>query len=463
MKIAIVASEVVPFSKTGGLADVAGALPKFLEKRGHEVCVFTPLYKAVWDKFHPTRTNHRISVPVGSDLVQGEVWRETLPDSNVTVYFIGNDNYFYRDGLYGDEKGDYSDNCSRFVFFSRGVLEAIKALNLKPDLINSNDWQSGLIPVYAKIADFDDPSIRKAAHVFTIHNLAYQGLFWHWDIPLTNIGWEHFNYKELEFYGKVNFMKGGIVFADTITTVSPTYAKEIQADEESGAGLDGVLRDRGADVVGILNGIDYSVWNPEIDDLIPKKYSLDKPKGKAECKAELQKYAGLPAQPNVPLVGTISRLVDQKGFDLIAEIIDPLMQEEMQFVLLGTGLEKYHALFTEIVRRYPDKAAAFLKFDNKLAHMIEAGSDMFLMPSHYEPCGLNQMYSLKYGTVPVVRATGGLADTITDATPENAGRRPRQRLFVRAVRERGAPGHAPARDLGLRRPQALVAPGRDRA
>jgi starch synthase len=424
MKIAFVSSEVVPFSKTGGLADVAGALPKFLEKRGHEVIVFTPLYKMVWDKFQPSRTKGRISVPVGSDSVAGEIWKDKLPDSNVTVYFIANDAYFYRDGLYGEKKGsdyqDYSDNCSRFVFFSRGVLDALKVLGFKPDVIHSNDWQAGLVPVYAKAANGTEPAVARAANVYTIHNLNYQGLFWHWDIPLTNIGWEHFNYKELEFYGKINFMKGAIVFSDTITTVSPTYAREIQTPE-MGAGLEGVLKERGADLVGILNGIDYSVWNPEIDDLLPAKYSVEDMAGKAQCKAQLQKEAGLAVRPDVPLIGAISRLVDDKGFDLVAAIVDQLMQERMQLVVLGTGLEKYHKLFEDIARKYPDKAAAFIKFDNRLAHLIEAGSDMFLMPSRMEPCGLNQMFSLRYGTVPIVRATGGLADTVTDATPEAAG------------------------------------------
>jgi len=418
MKIVYVASEVVPFSKTGGLADVAGALPKFLKKRGHDVVVFTPLYKQVWDKFHPTKTAHRISVPVGSDLIAGEIWKDTLPDSDVPVYLIGNDAYFYRDGLYGNAKGDYSDNCSRFVFFSRGVLEAIRVLGLKPDVINSNDWQAGLIPVYSEIAYANDPAISRVVNVYTIHNMAYQGLFWHWDIPLTNIGWEHFNYKELEFYGKVNFMKGGIVFADAITTVSPTYAEEIQSNEEFGAGLEGVLRERTKDIFGILNGIDYSVWNPEVDDLVPAKFSPESLEGKAVCKAALQKESGLAVKPDVPLIGMITRLVDQKGLDLVAEVIDKMMGENLQLVILGTGLEKYHKLLLDTAGKYPEKASLSLKFDNRFAHLIEAGSDMFLMPSRYEPCGLNQMYSLKYGTVPVVRATGGLADTIADATRE---------------------------------------------
>ncbi len=419
MKIAFVSSEVVPFSKTGGLADVAGALPKFLAQLGHEVTIFTPLYRAVKTGFKPRKSRRLISVPVGSERVRGELYTGTLPESDVKVVFISNKKYFDREGLYGDAAGDYPDNCSRFVFFSRGVLEAIKALEIEADIIHSNDWQAGLIPVYCRVGYAPEDAVSSAANIFTIHNMAYQGLFWHWDIPLTNIGWEHFNYRELEFYGKINFLKGGIVFADTITTVSPTYAKEIQSDEELGAGLDGVLSDRSEDVFGVINGIDYTVWNPEIDDLIPAKFSIDDLSGKAVCKSALQEAAGLPVRSDVPVVGMISRLADQKGLDLIADGIDEMMREDIQFVLLGTGLEKYHVLFRQVAKRHPKKAGIFLKFDNRLAHMIEAGSDMFLMPSRYEPCGLNQMFSLKYGTVPVVRETGGLADTITDATEAN--------------------------------------------
>jgi len=415
MKIAFVSSEVVPFSKTGGLADISGALPKFLEKLGHKVSVFTPLYKAVKDKFRPRKTGRAVSVPVGTDLVKGEIWQGTLPDSKVPVYFISHDAYYYRDGLYGDAKGDYSDNCSRFVFFSRAVIEAIRALGLEPDVIHSNDWQAGLIPVYSKLAYAGDAGISRAANVYTIHNLGYQGLFWHWDMPIINIGWEHFNYKELEFFNKINLVKGGIVFSDTITTVSPTYAKEIQSDEELGAGLRGVLKERTKDLVGILNGIDYAEWSPEVDALIPSKYSLAGMSGKAICKKELQGEANFLKKPAVPLIGMITRLVDQKGLDLLAAVAEQLMAEDLQLVVLGTGLEKYHKLLTQIAAKYPKKAAAFLKFDNRLAHWIEAGADIFLMPSRYEPSGLNQLYSLKYGTVPVVRATGGLADTITDA------------------------------------------------
>ncbi len=418
MKIAFVSSEVVPFSKTGGLADVSGALPKYLAALGHKVAVFTPLYRQVRDKFKLVKSKQTVSVPVGAETVTGEIWKGAFPGTKVPVYFIGNDTYFDRDGLYGDAKGDYEDNLSRFVFFSRAVLEALKALKFKPDVIHSNDWQSGLVPIYCKVVYNDDPFISQAANVYTVHNLAYQGLFWHWDLPLVNIGWEHFNYRELEFFGKINFMKGGVVFADMVTTVSATYAKEIQSDEELGAGLQGVLTERAENLRGILNGIDYADWDPATDNFLTAKYSVGKLGGKAECKAALQKESGLAEKPRTALVAMITRLVDQKGLDLVAAIIDEMMKEDLQLVVLGTGLEKYHVLLTEMAQKYPRKCALFLKFDNALAHRIEAGADMFLMPSRYEPCGLNQMYSLKYGTVPVVRATGGLADTVTDATPE---------------------------------------------
>jgi starch synthase len=421
MRIAFVSSEVVPYSKTGGLADVSGALPKFLASLGHDVAVFTPLYKEVREKEKSPlkKLAKTVSVPVGPDLFTAHIWTSTLPDSKVPVYFIAYDPFFNREGLYGDAKGDYTDNCSRFVLFSRAVLEALKALNFKADIIHSNDWQSGLVPIYSRLVYASDPAIGKAANVYTVHNLAYQGKFWHWDMPLLNLGWEHFNYKELEFFGNINFMKGGIVFADTITTVSPTYAKEIQEDEELGAGLQGVLKGRTKDVAGILNGIDDSDWSPEKDALIAKRYSASDVSGKADCKKALQKEAGLAQKPRVPLIGMITRLVDQKGLDIIAEAIGEMMKEDLQMVVLGTGLEKYHKLLTEIAAKYPKKCAVFLKFDNRLAHAIEAGADMFLMPSRYEPCGLNQLYSLKYGTVPIVRATGGLADTVTDTTEES--------------------------------------------
>ena len=414
MHILFATPEAAPFAKTGGLADVSGALPRHLHDLGHNVAVIMPYFKMVRDSGASVQpTGDEFSVPVGQVPRKATLLRSHLPGSDTPVFFIQHDPYFDRDGLYTEQGLDFKDNCERFVFFSRAILEAAKRIFDTLDVVHCNDWQTALAPVYMKTLYADDPLIGKAASVLSIHNLAYQGLFWHWDMRLTGLDWSLFNWKQLEYFGKLNVLKGGIAFADSISTVSKRYAQEIQTSE-FGVGLDPVIRTRAADLYGILNGIDYGVWNPETDKLLPAHYSPSDLAGKAACKAELQKRCGLPQRPDVPLMGAVSRLDKQKGFDLLADIIDDLMQEDVQFVLLGTGDPKYHAIFETIKLDYPQKAGINLAFNNALAHLIEAGSDMFLMPSRYEPCGLNQMYSLKYGSVPVVRATGGLADTITD-------------------------------------------------
>lgn len=419
MRIILVSSEVVPFAKTGGLADVSGALPGALSQLGHEVCVFLPLYRHVADgakagKFDLQATGIEVSFLVSGGTQKGMVHKSAFPGTSVSVYLIEHDQHFNRSELYGEAGTTYHDNAARFAFFSRAVLEAAKRLELEPDLFHLNDWQTALIAVYLKTIYADDP-IAKAASLLTIHNLGYQGLFESADFNMTGLHWELFNWRQLEFHDKVNFLKGGIVFADLISTVSKRYAQEIQT-REHGMGLESVLVERSADLFGILNGVDYSNWNPATDKLIGANYSPEDLSGKAACKAELQKINHLPQRPDVPLIGVVSRLADQKGFDILAEGIEEIMKLDVQLVVLGTGQQKYHELFKEIGDRYPDKTGINIRYDNKLAHMIEAGSDMFLMPSRYEPCGLNQMYSLKYGTVPVVRATGGLADTITDCS-----------------------------------------------
>ena len=418
MKAILVSSEVVPFAKTGGLADVAGALPLAISRLGHEVSVFMPLYRHVLDRkpdLEPTGVE--LSFPIFHRNQKGVVWEGRFPGTDVPVYFIEHDRYFYRRELYSDAEGGYPDNSERFAFFSRAVLEAVTALGLEPDVFHLNDWQTALIAVYLKTTHADDPVLGRAASLLTIHNLAYQGLFPQWEMNMTGLDWELYNWQHLEFYGKVNYLKGGISFADLLNTVSKKYAQEIQT-EEFGCGLENVLTHRASELFGVLNGVDYENWNPETDKLIPANYSPGKMAGKAKCKAELQKMHDLPLKPNMPLVGIVSRLADQKGFDILGKAIQDIMELDMQLVVLGTGQQEYHDLFTEIGGEYPDKTGINIKYDNKLAHMIEAGSDMFLMPSRYEPCGLNQMYSLKYGTVPVVRSTGGLADTITDCTEE---------------------------------------------
>ncbi|MEW6357803.1 MAG: glycogen synthase GlgA [Planctomycetota bacterium] len=417
MNILIASSEVAPFAKTGGLADVAGSIPKPLSKLGHDVAVVMPLYRVVHKNCAGiASTGETVKIPVGQETVSASIMKSTIPKSRAPIYFIDCPRYFDRDELYGPKGDDYPDNAARFVFFSRAVLETIKALRLKVDILHCHDWQTALIPVYLKTLYQHEPALKEIGSLFTIHNLAYQGLFWHWDMKLTGLPWNLFNWEELEFYGKLNFMKGGLVFADILNTVSKTYAGEIQTTDDFGKGLERVLSHRSEDLYGIVNGVDYDVWNPADDPLIPARYSPDKLAGKAKCKRALQEKNGLACR-DVPLIGMIGRLDPQKGWDLIEEIIDDLMARDLQLVVLGTGMERYHKLLGRIAEAYSHKVGVNLTFDNALAHQIEAGADMFLMPSHYEPCGLNQLYSLKYGAAPIVRRTGGLADTISDCTP----------------------------------------------
>jgi len=412
MKILLASSEMVPFSKTGGLADVAGALSKALGMLGHEVCAVVPLHKVTKDKgFAVEDIDCTFSVPMSDREEFGEIFKTKL--GNVTVYFIGKEAYYGRDHLYGTPKGDYADNAERFIFFSKAVLELCNVLDFEPDVIHCNDWQAGLIPIYLNTLLKDEPNFRSVASIFTIHNIGYQGLFWHLDMHLTNLPWDLFNPEGIEYYGKINLLKAGIVGADVVNTVSPRYAREIQT-KEFGCGMEGILRKRADRLYGVLNGVDYEEWKPETDKYIAMRYGPSNLAGKAVCKKDLLEQYGLPVLDDTPLLGIISRLADQKGFDILAPIIDRIVERDYQLVLLGTGEEKYHELFTDIAKKYPQRVGVKLAFSNELAHKIEAGADIFLMPSRYEPCGLNQMYSLKYGTVPLVRATGGLDDTIID-------------------------------------------------
>lgn len=420
MKILFVSSEVVPFSKTGGLADVAGALPKALSKMGHDVRIITPKYRMTDEKeFGLVTILDEINCHFHHETLSGEILRGNLPDSSIPVYFVKYDPMFDRDGLYTEEGLDYQDNGQRFAFFCMASLWALRAMNWKPDVIHCNDWQTSLIPTYmAHHPDLRSDDFYKGIRVlYTIHNLAYQGNFDRDILNRIGLGWEVYTIDGLEFYGDINLMKAGIVFSDEITTVSEQYAKEIQT-VEYGCGLDGVLRHRSEHLTGIMNGIDYNVWNPETDDLIPSNFSEKNMGGKTRCKKALQKKCGLPVDKDTPVIGMISRLADQKGFDLISDIIHELFEMNVQFVLLGTGDPKYHHIFKRIDEMYPNKSGINITFDNKLAHEIEAGADMFLMPSRFEPCGLNQLYSMKYGTVPIVRKTGGLADSVVDCTSQ---------------------------------------------
>ncbi len=420
MHVVFVASEAVPFAKTGGLGDVIGALPRAIECEGHTATVFLPCYRrarAAGVPLSPTAVSLRI--PIGDRIIEGSVLESQLPGSGVKVYLIDQPHYFDRDGLYGNEGKDYDDNCERFVFFNRAVLEAILALEIRPDVLHCNDWQAGLIPVYLKTLYQRWDALAAAGSLLTIHNLAYRGIFWHWDMGLTGLDWGLFNWRQLEFYGQICFMKAGLVFADMLSAVSPTYAREIQTPRY-GWGLDGILRERQADLRGIVNGIAAEVWSPSREPMLARNYdAATAPEGKAACKTWLQRRAGLPERGDVPLFAQIGRLDSQKGWDLLAQVAERLLELDVQLVVLGEGDRKYHALLESLARRYPEKCWAYLGFSDDLAHQIEAGADLFLMPSLFEPCGLNQLYSLAHGTVPIVRSTGGLADTVIDANREN--------------------------------------------
>ncbi len=419
MKVLIVSSEIIPYAKTGGLADVTGTLPKVLRGLGIEADCILPKYGLVKDEqYQIVPTSVEVKVPMGHREERGRILQRN-EESGVITYFVENGRYFDREFLYATKDGDYVDNAERFIYFSRAVLEFLVNSGKKYDVIHCNDWQTGLIPVYLKTIYSGFDVFAETATVCTVHNLGYQGLFWSHDMPLTGLGWEMFTPKALEFYGKINFLKGGLVFADVISTVSQTYSREIQK-EEFGFGLDGVLFEREKDLYGILNGVDYEVWNPVDCSHLKANYSWENRRGKKECKKELLEIYGFSSDTDTPVIGIISRLVAQKGFDILQEIGGKLAALDVKFVILGTGERKYEEFFDEIAKKYPEKCGVKIAYDDALAHKIEGGADMFLMPSRYEPCGLNQIYSLKYGTVPIVRATGGLADTVIDVD-ENPG------------------------------------------
>jgi starch synthase len=421
VRILLATTEAVPFAKTGGLADVCGALPSEIEGLGHEIVVVMPAFKQIYAsgvEIH--QTDVELNIPVGGRTVTGGVLKGKLPGSDVTVYFVDQKDYYDREGLYQEDGKDYRDNCERFVFFCRAALELIDLLDLKTDLVHCNDWQTALIPAYLKTLYADRPGYRQIHSVLTIHNLAYQGVFWHWDMLLTGMDWRYFNWRQMEFYGQLNLLKSGIAFADSVSTVSPRYAEEIRT-AELGCGLEEILRHRGESLVGILNGVDTRIWNPAEDPFLATPYNVENWKaGKADAKARLQSQLGLANNERAPLLGFVGRLAEQKGMELILETMERWTRTgDAQWVILGTGDPRYHQELSQFAARYSDKVSVVLGFNNELAHKIEAAADIFLMPSRYEPCGLNQMYSLLYGTVPVVHQTGGLADTIVPATMEN--------------------------------------------
>jgi starch synthase len=420
MKVLMVTSEMAPLAKTGGLADVLEALPKALVERGHEVAVAIPFYGRI-TKILQTNDLH-LSLPMPQLVVDLPVARRGLAVwstviDGVTVYLFEDQPLFHRPQLYAENGREYPDNGLRFAYFCKAVLWAIKGLDWWPDVIHCHDWQAALVPIFLRYDDsfLGDDAYRRLRVLLTIHNLSFQGIYPAHTVPQIGLPPAAMNLDALEYWGNVNLLKGALLFSDWLTTVSPTYAREIQTPE-FGCGLHGVIAARAGRLTGILNGIDADGWNPATDPLIPTHYDRRKLDGKAVCKRRLQERLGLTVRPDTPLMGIVSRLSDQKGFDLLIEVLPEFLTGDAQLALLGTGDDKYHAAFKKLAADHPGKVGLLLGFDNTLAHQIEAGADLFLMPSAFEPCGLNQMYSLRYGTPPVVRRTGGLADTIIDTS-----------------------------------------------
>jgi starch synthase len=409
MHIAFVASEGVPYSKTGGLADVVGALPRALAALGHQVSVYLPRYRQT-KLADPATVVRSITIPFDDQYRFASVVAGAN-QGGVRSYFVEYPPYFDRDALYGTPAGDYPDNAERYALFCRAVLEATKILGV-PQIFHCHDWQSALVPVLLRTVYAEDPAFRDVGTVFTIHNMGYQGLFPPETLPLLMLPWDLFTMSKMEFFGQVNFLKGALTYSDFITTVSRKYSQEIQTSEY-GFGLEGVLHARAASVTGILNGVDYDEWSPQTDKFTAAKFSPQDLAGKAKAKQDLLAAYGMAkADAKLPAIGIVSRFAAQKGFDLISQIADRLAREEMIITALGAGDKPYEEMFVRLSKQFPNKIAVKVAYDNAIAHKIEAGADMFLMPSRYEPCGLNQIYSLKYGTVPIVRTTGGLDDTI---------------------------------------------------
>jgi starch synthase len=408
MEILFVASEVAPWSKTGGLGDVASALPDALAARGHAVSVVTPRYGSIDPARHGLHALHR------AVRVRGEATTLWVKKNRAPVFFVEHERYFgSRPGLYGGGQDDYADNGERFAYLARAALAVPAALGLRPRIVHLNDWQTGLVPFLTRHEHREDHALAGSKSVFTIHNLAYQGVFPKEVVPALGLPWGVFRYEQMEFHDHLSFMKAGLTFADALTTVSPTYAKEI-LEPAGGHGLDAVLRARAKDLTGILNGIDVHQWDPRKDHHLVAHYSAGDLSGKALGKAALQRELGLAVDPGVPLLAVVSRLVDQKGIDLVMAALPELLARDVQLAVLGSGRLDWEDALRGTAGSHPARVGVRIGFDEGLAHRIEAGADVFLMPSRFEPCGLNQMYSLRYGTVPVVRAVGGLEDTVED-------------------------------------------------
>jgi starch synthase len=418
MKILLASSEVHPFSKTGGLADMVGALGKALARAGHEARIVTPLYRGIREKFPAMRrVDWKFNLPLGTKWEQGNLWSLEV-EKGLTVYFVEHPGFFDRAGIYFENNISYVDNDARYIFFSKCVAHLVCYLPWRPDAVHVHDWQVGLVPalmLQQQREEVGNPPLT----CLTIHNLAYQGIFQQEAFSLTNLPRDFFTIEGAEFYGQLNCLKAGIVFADVITTVSPRYAREIMT-EALGCALDDRLRLRQKQLFGILNGVDYEEWNTEKNPFLTKPYSATRLAGKVANKLALQNEVGLPQRKDAPLFGTISRLAEQKGVDIELGALEEMLSADVQFVLLGSGAPVFERGYQELAERFPDKVAVRVGYDEGLAHRIEAGCDFYLMPSHFEPCGLNQMYSLRYGTIPIVRATGGLDDSVIDFTQDMA-------------------------------------------
>ncbi len=419
MKVAVVAAEMTPYAKAGGLADVIGALPVELEGCGARACVVIPGYKTALTALPTEAVGDEYSVMVGADRVRFRV-RSGVGAGGVPIFLIVHDGYFGRDGIYGEGSRDYPDSALRYIFFGRAAARTLASL-IKPDVVHAHDWHSAVTPIVMRADPELRPVFAHTASLFTIHNLAFQGIFEASQFPLLNIDRSYMTPQYLEFFERVNLMKGAVVLADGASTVSPTYAREVSSGPELGFGLEGVLRAKGSRFAGILNGADYNEWNPAVDTRIAARYTPADPGGKTVCAALLRKRLRMPAKSSRALVGMVSRMTAQKGFDLLVEALDEMLAMDLDLVILGSGEPEFEAHFQAAERAHPERIRVNTGFDNDLAHQIQAGCDLFLMPSRFEPCGLTQMYALKYGTAPVVRATGGLADTVAEFDPAGAG------------------------------------------
>lgn len=413
MKVLLASSEVHPYSKTGGLADMVGALAKALARAGHQVSLITPLYARIREKFPQLQpVDLKLDLPLGSRRVEGSVW-SLSPIDNLTIYFIDQPEFYFRHSPYLKPDGiSYPDNDERFLFFSKAVVHLARHF-LEPELVHVHDWQAGFVPLLMQHEKLTAGWGNPPPTILTIHNLAYQGTFPGWRYEFTNLPWDYFNAEGVEFYSQVNCLKAGIAYADLVTTVSPRYAREITTPEY-GCGLDGLLRRRQEALIGILNGVDYDEWNTTHNPYLRHPYSADHLTGKTANKLDLQKELGLPVNKTIPLFGSISRLADQKGVDILIGALEEMLSADLQFVVLGSGDAVYEKSYRDLAQRYPAKVSAQIGFNQGLSQRIEAGCDFYLMPSRFEPCGLNQMYSLHYGTVPIVRVTGGLDDSVRD-------------------------------------------------